>query len=62
MFRLYSDFKPTNMTLLKFTVNNCVLSPDRMCRPLPSSPNARLHLTQQKHSGCQFLSRAVTIF
>lgn len=29
---------------------------------LPSSPNARLHLTQQKHSGCQFLSKAVTIF
>lgn len=33
-----------------------------MCCSLPSSPNARLHLTQQKHSGCQFLSRAVTIF
>lgn len=29
---------------------------------LPSSPKVRLHLTQQKHSGCQFLSRAVTIF
>lgn len=39
-----------------------VISPDRKCGSLPSSPNERLHFTQQKHSGCQFLSSAVTIF
>lgn len=45
------------LTVVCWTQTGCSL-----CRPLPSSPNARLHFTQQKHSGCQFLSRAVTIF